>query len=778
MFWMFLIPFIVAEVYFLAGCFLFKPDNHEEKKGLAKYSVLAVPFIPAILEAILLLIAWLFATFLMAGDSFGIPHIANVLLCASVDGAVFAYTWSKDQRLLRITKKIAVVAVGLFVLEFTVFGAKSFSVKQQSETFPSTDFEIVDSGISFYENDYIVVGSESVIHVKDLPDWTRCVTIQQENQPDIRPLRIKFFIMDDNFYEAPQVTGHKITSTYGEDVRFCVIPYGNFRECRIEYFEVGAPTRLYSITCLDAVPFSFSLLRYLLLFVGIVGVMLIREFRLAYVIYDRRKRSHRIITGAVVVMCVASVGMFWIPKQELVKYPEEFDVELANPYEQTLDAFESGHAWINFPVDEALMEMEKAFDRVYRDGTGVKYLFDRALYNGRYYSYFGIAPVVTFYYPVYWLTGDLPTVAMTCMFYAPFTVLFMCLALLAAVRLCVKRPNFLLLLLSIPATVALCGVYYCLQFPNQYDVVVASGLCFLSLALWTGMQACLTETKWLRCVLFAVCGIGCVFCVQSRPSMAITAVFMAPLFIGILRKKQLGVKYRIAQALSFAIPVCIGAAATMYYNAIRFSSPLDFGAEYQLTISNVQANTLRLSAIPATIYHYFLQPLTARPYFPFFTISYHALDNYHMYNNLEHTVGALSIPMLTIMAFLLPKVFLNRKRLGGEVSSLQGNAMVIGALGMAAIVAWLDFCLGGVSLRYSFDFMPVLLLASVIVILSSVRDPKRYVYVLTAVAIILSFVIICFLLTQYYIEGSTEPTIWTQHPMFHEIQENAFLFWE
>ena len=776
--WMIMIPLFVAELYFLAGCILFKPDKSGQKTGLRRYGILMVPFIPALFQVLLFLLVWLAAKFFTICDGFPVPKAAMVIVSLLTDAVVFAKIWFPKESVLRVIRRLCILCGVLFILEILVFNGKSFTLHPQTELIDSSRMEIEDYSISFRENDYIVIGTNSSIKVEDLPDWTRCVTIQLQNQPNVRPLRVRFNITDENFFEAPQVCGQKMTSTYGRDVEFCIIPYGDLRGISMEFYDVGAPVRLFSISCLSAAPFHFSMLRFigLLLFFG--AILLIHEYKLAYVVYDRRKLSHRLITAGMTVLCMASVLVFRIPNQKLVAYPGEIDMAFADPYTQTVDAFEHGQAWLTVPVAEELPEMEMLYDRVYRDSTGVFYMFDRALYNGKYYSYFGIAPVVTFYYPVYWITGKLPTLAMACMFYSPFVILFLCLSILASVRLCCKTPNFLLLILSMPVSVLLCGVFYSLQFPNLYDVVISSGLCFLSLALWTGMEACLTRKNWLRCLLFAICGTGCVFCVQSRPSMAITAAVLIPFFLGVLRDKSLTVKARTQQVLSFAIPVCIGAAATMYYNAIRFSSPLDFGMAYQLTVSNIGANTLRLSAIPAAVYHYLLQWMAPRPYFPFFTLSYYTLDNYHMYNNMEHTVGALTMPVLAMAMFFLPKVLPSKHRIGGAASVLQSKAFVAGALLMAVVVAWMDFCLGGVSLRYTFDFMPALLMASTVLILCAVKEPRSYIYLLTVVSIITTFILLCLLLPQFFVEGTVDATLSWQHPQWEEILEDVFMFWE
>lgn len=781
MIWMYAIPFFVADLYFLLGCILYKPDKSEKKDTVSAPAVrkLAAVFIPCGIQMALFTLIWLVRTYLMAGMDFIIPHASYTVFCIATTGAVFSHLWLKSEKPRRLIRIVGLLSLILLVLEIVFFNGNSLTLHKQSQVITAPSLVIDDEGHSVRNGEVITVRSDSAVVAENLPAWTRCVTLQLKQAPEQAQFRIKLLICDNNFTTNPQVCGHKYTSTYGRDVQFSVIPYEKLRSVRTEYFEIPSTAELYSMTCFSAVPYHFCELRYLLLLGLISLILFIRIYDLGGVVYDHKKDTHRIVAGVMTILCVISVFIFWVPDQKLIEYSDEFDASSAksDPYIQTFDAFQRGQVWLNLEVDPRLLELENVFDRPNRDKSEIPYAFDRALYNGKYYSYFGLAPVLTFYYPVYWLTGKLPTLEMSCMFYAPFTILLLCLAIICAVRLCCKSPNFILMLLMMPCATMLCGVYYCLQFTNQYDVVVASGLCFLSLSLWSGMQACLCEKKWQRYVLFAICGIGVILSVQSRPTMAITSVILAPFFLGILLDKKAPFNYRIVQAAAFVVPLLIGAAGTFWYNAIRFGSPLDFGAGYQLTISNIQANHIRLSAIPATVYHYFLQAPTARPYFPYFTLSYLALDNYQMYNNLEHTLGALSFPVLLLTVILIPKTIRSRNGIGAAAAALQCKSMVICAAVMTFLVAWVDFCLGGVSLRYLYDFMPILLIASSVILLTCVRDKNRYLYPIAVGSIVLSMGMMLLLLPQVFTEGNKLTTLAITQPAIRDALEEALHFW-
>ena len=79
-----------------------------------------------------------------------------------------------------------------------------------------------------------------------------------------------------------------------------------------------------------------------------------------------------------------------------------------NAYEQQFDAFLKHRLSIDIEPAKELLALSNPYDRASR--TGIRFLWDRALYDGKYYSYFGITPIITVYYPYYFITGKVPSI--------------------------------------------------------------------------------------------------------------------------------------------------------------------------------------------------------------------------------------------------------------------------------------------------------------------------------------------------------------------------------
>ena len=52
-----------------------------------------------------------------------------------------------------------------------------------------------------------------------------------------------------------------------------------------------------------------------------------------------------------------------------------------------------------------LKQLENPYDNTLREQLNINYLFDTAYYNGKYYNYFGIAPILTSILPFRIITG-------------------------------------------------------------------------------------------------------------------------------------------------------------------------------------------------------------------------------------------------------------------------------------------------------------------------------------------------------------------------------------
>ena len=194
------------------------------------------------------------------------------------------------------------------------------------------------------------------------------------------------------------------------------------------------------IRALSAPRYSFSDARYFFLLILCIIVAAIKEYRFYSVVYDRKKTSHIFAVAGMTLAVVISATFLAVPDQHGRPYPDTPDIG-NDPFAATFDAFMKKQSWLDLEVDPRLAEMSDPYDNNLRAELQVGFNWDYAFYKGHYYCYFGAAPVVTFYYPYYKLTGFIPTLATANNFFTALASLFVCAAILAFVRAMKLKAN-------------------------------------------------------------------------------------------------------------------------------------------------------------------------------------------------------------------------------------------------------------------------------------------------------------------------------------------------
>ena len=524
----------------------------------------------------------------------------------------------------------------------------------------------------------------------------------------------------------------KFAVGYGEWVEntvFVEIPE-NAGEIQLifEYDDVDYTVSDIAFNDRDAVRFNFP---RLLIVWGIIAIFAaVKHFKLFSVCFDPQKRTHGASALALCMTCVliaALMASALCPNvEDKTEYPFAYSANYYNPYEQQFDAFMKGQLHIDFKPSEELLELENPYDPAERDG--IYYLWDRAFYEGKYYSYFGIGPIVSVYAPYYFLTGDLPAYDTVSWVFTLMTALFLSMAAVKFAAMYTKKLPMPILWLGTVGALFASQIFLVMRGHTRfYYIATVAGMAFLSAFIWLllcGISGSIGVAKpdkepkrWKKPLIFVLAGIAYGLCFLSRYNMALLAAFfiIPSLWFGIITERRDGRRALrkmgrvIVELAALAVPVLIAMAVQLWFNYARFDSIFEFGTTYQLTVSDVSQNKLRISDLPYAIFHYFLQPLTFTADFPFVSLYYTRLNSYGHYAYIDTGMGLLSFPMM--WSLLASPLVFSDKRVG------RGRRITLGAtlIGMIA-VALLDFCLGGVIYRYTCDLTLVGALASMAII--------------------------------------------------------------
>lgn len=377
-------------------------------------------------------------------------------------------------------------------------------------------------------------------------------------------------------------------------------------------------------------------------------------------------------------------------------------------YADLAHSLAEGHFYLDYEVSDSLLAMENPYDYTQRVADGVESYWDNAYYDGSYYCYFGVTPVLTVYLPYYLITGnDLNNV------YA--NLIFGILTFLGSVWLVYemlkkwfnKVPFYTWPLFSTFIGFSI-NLVYLYQRPDFYDIPIIAGnaLVLLGLSCWIhGLRIHEqnntkdTLTRWM--LLGSLCMALVAGC---RPQMVLISFLAVPLFWNVLTKERaLFSKKAVSRSILFLLPFVLFAAFLMYYNASRFGSPFDFGATYNLTTNDMTKRGFNLDRLGCGIFTFLLQPPLLIAIYPF--VQKCVVSSEYMGKMIIETLfgGILTTNLITLFCFGYAHVkhILREKAL---------RAFVILSICMAIGLSFVDATVSGILQRYSADFVLMLLI--------------------------------------------------------------------
>lgn len=468
--------------------------------------------------------------------------------------------------------------------------------------------------------------------------------------------------------------------------------------------------------------FKMNYLRLALILAVAIIILIVRNYKDFFKAFTFRNAA--IFT---VILCsfgsaIFSGICFSSDGAKALSYEKGMNVEGLNPYIQQLDAFEKGQLNIDVELDPALLEMDNPYDPFERGEAS--FLWDRAFKDGKYYSYFGTAPIFTAYYPFYLITDKLPADSVVMAFFAFIVSVFLPLAVMLLSKLINSgiSPWFA----SMTAFGALgASMVFLLQrgYAPFYYIASVSAMAFGSVTVFWALLAYISKRKTAKILSFFASGISFALCLHSRINMAFSiglVLAAALLFYFIEAVKAKKIKACAINLLAFCAPVGIGAGAAMWYNYARFSSPFDFGSAYQLTVADTSAYTLSASEIFPMIYHYFFRVFDISPKFPFVKMPSDSIPDIGKYVYTDSSIGIFAMPFM--LAILLAVFVFKSKSV-----SKKRKLILACVFASMLITAFVDTCLGGVIFRYTADITLIGVLASAGIIfqLYSVCDIEK-----------------------------------------------------
>ncbi len=435
-------------------------------------------------------------------------------------------------------------------------------------------------------------------------------------------------------------------------------------------------------------------------------------------ISDRARHGvERVLAGVVWLLVV---GFYiWSARHEDSAW--HFGERQTDYYNLLVDGMLDGHLSLKTDVPAQLLALKDPYNPANRPpGIG---LHDVSMYRGKYYLYFGPAPVVMLMLPFRLVTGfALPLPAAV--------LVFGCLGYTAALATWwrVRRTYFAesglvvsALAMLVLGTVSLVPIL--VRRGSIWELPLSGGYCFGAMAVLCIFQSLHVRRGNMAWLAGASLLLG--LAIASRPTYLYgVGLLLLPLVWHWRRRRAaaIGRSGEWAPVIAGLVPlICVGELLAVY-NYARFGSPTEFGVAYQFSgIYEATAHHFRWAYLPYNLGLYAFAPVEWSRYFPFI----------HTARIAAGPVGHVGIEEVCGLAWHMPVLWFStlvvlglRARSDDERDRLKGWLAATAALGVGTLFT-LGFFYAAMG-RYQTDFVPTLALLSAVGLLAVDRQLRTW----------------------------------------------------
>lgn len=651
-------------------------------------------------------------------------------------------------------RPVVCLLLAALVLELTLCQASFWATVTQKGRDVTTQMEVIPHQVSMEEMETATVRKETAVYEDEqgyfhMPEGSLLIRLTGLNQevkrlwldvqiPPGYQIKAELFAQDEgNGYLYQLGKGRVLLPEVPQNAWMKLYPYGTVKnlylqlETADEYGNAAAGTmgdlicRVDGLILNGRMPFVFRPVRLLLLF-GVLCLFwgLRKNSSLHHTPFEEEsptltgRRRRRLAKLGLVGLLLA--GTFW-----LVQMNPDCRKNLAlhhAQYQELAVALSQGEVSVG-EADPRLTEQENPYDTISLQAGQIPYQADYAYYEGQYYVYFGIVPELLLYLPFYLITGrDLQNYQAVFLLAAGFVVAAAGLMQELMKRYFPRAPFYLWAVGTFLVTGSVAWIYL-LQRPDLYHVPIAASCLFTTAGLWFYLAGLNRERK--KALWYGAGSLCLALTAGCRPQFFLFAFPAVPLFWGeIFEKRALFSKKGWRHTLVLALPYLLVAAGLMYYNAIRFGSPFDFGAAYSLTSNDMTHRGFNLERIWYGLWYFLFQPLHLEADFPYLRSA--AIETDYLGKMVSEGCfgGIFATSMLVWPVFALPAM--GRRTRQKKEQSFVLACFALLAVCIALFICGADATGAGILQRYSLDISYGIYLAAAVGLLWLSCQAQKY----------------------------------------------------
>ena len=460
------------------------------------------------------------------------------------------------------------------------------------------------------------------------------------------------------------------------------------------------------------IPFEVSYLRMFLIvtistivYAVIFSALLNREYK------DNRKFCRWSSYVVTVTAVLIAVGMTTTKITDTFK--EHFSADSGNQIsEELVLAFENHQVSLLDEVSERLLELSDPYDTNLRNSENVSAKWDHVMYDGKYYSYYGIAPVILLFLPYHLITKHFFPTDIAVMIFAIIGLIFLTLTYNAIIKRWFSRIPSGCYLAGLLIIHMVCGIWFSTGRPLFYEISISSGFAFVTMGAYFLITSNVISTGKTSLPRVTLASLFLAIAVLCRPTLAVYSICACVYYaIGFGKSGEVpdeegaiktDKKRRIKYVVCALLPFVVLGSVQMWYNYVRFDSPLDFGIKYSLTINDFTDSEYHTLFVLIGLFAYLFQFPTIKADYPYIDtwFTYFRASGYY-FKDAGQTSGIIWLA-LPVFSYLLTGKAL--KKLPDKKSRIKSLAVIGLPCVIMPLIIIFSIWESGYAVRYVADF--------------------------------------------------------------------------
>lgn len=692
---------------------------------------------------------------------------------------------TRQSRTVKFFRKMLIAGA---ILELTVFQFPSYNMlfgdyTQKTMYFNEASVSATNpDSVSLNDNDTVTVTGKtsSVFHFSNINQTIGTIKVNLDYNDKTKRVKMTVDMAD----ETNSGMRENIASNYivkdSENSNYAACQFsGEVSELKLKFScdnDYDSVT-LKSVTFNETVPFDISTIRFFfLIFVvplgyGIVSSVLLRKS------YENNKKfcwtSVLALTVGAVVIAVSMI-MAKIPDGE---FKTRFELESGDQITQEIvDAFENGQVSLLEEPNQEILNLDNPYDWSQRNASNIYYKWDHVLFDGKYYSYYGIAPVLTLFLPYHMITDHYFATDMAILLFSCIGLVFLGLTYMAIVKRWFRKVPSGCILAGAVIIFAACGIWYNVGRSIFYEISISCGFMYLLIAAYCLISSNVLSDGKISLPRTAISSLCFGLAVLSRPTLAVYAICAALFYIFAFKKsakiinKETGEisesKIRkILYVICAALPIGALAIVQMWYNYARFDSPLDFGIQYSLTINDFTASEFHIIFVIIGMFNYLFAAPQFMSEYPYIKTPFSRFDvNGYYFSDVGNTSGIIFLAFPVIGYIFGGKAL---KKLATRQEKIKYGLMIGLPCVIMPLVILFSIWESGYAIRYTADFSWQIIIGALAILFFLYRESrnntkKKLFRIFMAISMIAAIIINAVQILNFSYEESEFPEVCRQ----------------